>query len=113
MSHGHKFVHPFNYAMLYQNEKGDLRTNWVQSKKIRTNEQAIAHAEKIIDKWRKGDDKSNIKMLSITKEYGDGDNVIFRIENGKAIKPKSEVILDNTVLTVDDLTDLQENEQSK
>lgn len=48
-------------------------------------------------------------MLSITKDYGD----IFRIENGKAIKPKSEVILDNTVLTVDDLTDLQENEQSK
>lgn len=79
------------------------------SKKIRTNEQAIVHAEKIIEKWRKGDDKSNIKMLSITKDYGD----IFRIENGKAIKPKSEVILDNTVLTVDDLTDLQENEQSK
>lgn len=104
-----EFIHPFNYAMVYQNEKGDLRTNWVQSKKIRTNEQAIVHAEKIIEKWRKGDDKSNIKMLSITKDYGD----IFRIENGKAIKPKSEVILDNTVLTVDDLTDLQENEQSK
>lgn len=95
--------------MVYQTEKGDQRTNWVQSKKIRTNEQAIAHAEQIIDKWRMGDDKSNIKMLSITKDYGD----IFRIENGKAIKPKSEVILDNTVLTVDDLTDLQENEQSK
>ena len=104
-----EFIHPFNYAMVYQTEKGDQRTNWVQSKKIRTNEQAIVHAEKIIEKWRKGDDKSNIKMLSITKDYGD----IFRIENGKAIKPKSEVILDNTVLTVDDLTDLQENEQSK
>ena len=104
-----EFIHPFNYAMVYQTEKGDQRTNWVQSKKIRTNEQAIAHAEQIIEKWRKGDDKSNIKMLSITKDYGD----IFRIENGKAIKPKSEVILDNTVLTVDDLTDLQENEQSK
>lgn len=45
--------------------------------------------------------------MSITKEYGE----IFRIENGKAIKPKPEVILDNTVLTVDDLTDLHENEQ--
>ena len=45
-----EFIHPFNYAMVYQNEKGDLRTNWVQSKKIRTNEQAIAHAEQIIHK---------------------------------------------------------------
>ena len=66
-----EFIHPFNYAMVYQTEKGDQRTNWVQSKKIRTNEQAIAHAEQIIEKWRKGDDKSNIKMLSITKDYGD------------------------------------------
>lgn len=29
-----EFIHPFNYAMVYQNEKGDLRTNWVQSKKF-------------------------------------------------------------------------------
>lgn len=108
-----EFIHPFNYAMVYQNEKGDLRTNWVQSKKIRTNEQAIVHAEKIIEKWRKGDDKSNIKMLSITKEYGDGGNVIFKIENGKAIRPEPEVILDNTTLSLDDLSDLQETEQSK
>lgn len=95
--------------MVYQTEKGDQRTNWVQSKKIRTNEQAIAHAEQIIDKWRMGDDKSNIKMLSITKEYGE----IFKIENGKAIRPEPEVILDNTALSLDDLSDLQETEQSK
>ena len=79
------------------------------SNKIRTDEQAIAHAEKMVNSWRNGNDQSQIELLKIVKDYGN----IFRIENGKAIKPKSEVILDNTVLTVDDLTDLQENEQSK
>lgn len=63
----------------------------------------------MVNSWRNGNDQSQIELLKIVKDYGN----IFRIENGKAKMLPQDVIFDNMSLTLDDLSDLDINEQSK
>ena len=104
-----EFSYPFNFNMTFRNSKGEVKTTTIMSNKIRTDEQAIAHAEKMVNSWRNGNDQSQIELLKIVKDYGD----IFRIENGKAKMLPQDVIFDNMSLTLDDLSDLDIDEQSK
>ena len=104
-----EFSHPFDFNMTFRNSKGEVKTTAIMSSKIRTDEQAIAHAEKMVNSWRNGNDQSQIELLKIVKDYGN----IFRIENGKAKMLPQDVIFDNMSLTLDDLSDLDINEQSK
>ena len=104
-----EFSYPFDFNMTFRNSKGEVKTTTIMSNKIRTDEQAIAHAEKMVNSWRNGNDQSQIELLKIVKDYGN----IFRIENGKAKMLPQDVIFDNMSLTLDDLSDLDINEQSK
>lgn len=104
-----EFSYPFDFNMTFRNSKGEVKTTTIMSNKIRTDEQAIAHAEKMVNSWRNGNDQSQIELLKIVKDYGN----IFRIENGKAKMLPQDVIFDNMSLTLADLSDLDINEQSK
>lgn len=97
------------YTMTFMNAKGWPTDMILDSKKLKSPDDAVAHAEKLIETWRGGKEDSRVKLLklsTIVKHQYD-------VSGHKAVKTDGEVIVDNMSLTLDDLSDLQETEQSK
>lgn len=100
------------FTMTYINSKGQVRDNWVTVNKLTSEEAVVEYAEAMIEKWRGGNEDSKIKLLTIETDTGNYPG-LYKIENGQAYNMCAKTLVDNTTLSVDDLSDLNEIEQSK
>lgn len=101
-----EFSQKKQYRMTFENAKGKVKENLINIKKIKTDEQAIEYAEDLIKTWRGDKADSNIKLLKLEATIPN----TYRLVDGKAHVCQSELLIDNTTLTSDDLSDLQETE---
>lgn len=95
--------------MTFENAKGKVKENLINIKKIKTDEQAIEYAEDLIKTWRGDKANSNIKLLKLEATVPN----TYRLADGQAQACQSELLIDNTTLTSDDLADLKETELSQ
>lgn len=101
-----EFSQKKQYRMTFENAKGKVKENLINIKKIKTDEQAIEYAEDLIKTWRGDKADSNIKLLKLEATIPN----TYRLVDGKAHVCQSELLIDNTTLTSDDLSDLKETE---
>lgn len=106
------YSQPVYFTMEYVNSKGQVRDNWVTVNKLTSEEAVVEYAEAMIEKWRGGNEDSKIKLLTIETDTGNYPG-LYKIENGQAYNMCAKTLVDNTTLSVDDLSDLNEIEQSK
>ena len=100
------------YTMTFMNAKGWPTDMILDSKKLKSPDDAVAHAEKLIETWRGGKEDSRVKLLKLSTIIKNQ----YDVSGHKAVKTDGEVIVDNMSLTLDDLNDLndlKETEQSK
>ena len=100
------------YTMMFANSKGTPKNMILNSNKLKSPEDAVAHAEKLIETWRGGKEDSKVKLLKLSTGVIDQ----YDVSGNTAVKINREVIIDNTTLSLDDLNDLndlKETEQSK
>lgn len=100
------------YTMMFANSKGTPKNIILNSNKLKSPEDAVAHVEKLIETWRGGKEDSKVKLLKLSAGVIDQ----YDVSGNKAVKINREVIIDNTTLLLDDLNDLndfKETEQSK
>ena len=97
------------YTMTFMNAKGWPTNMILDSKKLKSPEDAVAHAEKLIETWRGGKEDSRVKLLKLSTIIKNQ----YDVSGHKAVKTDGEVIVDNMSLTLDDLSDLTIDEQSK
>lgn len=100
------------YTMTFMNAKGWPTDMILDSKKLKSPDDAVAHAEKLIETWRGGKEDSRVKLLKLSTGVIDQ----YDVSGNTAVKINREVIIDNTTLSLDDLNDLndlKETEQSK
>lgn len=101
-----EFSQKKQYRMTFENAKGKVKENLINIKKIKTDEQAVEYAEDLIKTWRGDKADSNIKLLKLDATIPN----TYRLVEGQAQACQSESLIDNTTLTSDDLSDLQETE---
>lgn len=101
-----EFSQKKQYRMTFENVKGKVKENLINIKKIKTDEQAIEYAEDLIKTWRGDKADSNIKLLKLEATVPN----TYRLADGQAQACQSELLIDNTTLTSDDLSDLKETE---
>ena len=97
--------------MKYMNSKGQVRDDWITVNRLTSEEAVVEYANNMIEKWR-GKENSKIQLLTIETDTGN-DMGLYKIENGLAYKMESKLLVDNTSLSADDLSDLTLDEQSK
>lgn len=97
------------YTMTFMNAKGWPTDMILDSKKLKSPDDAVAHAEKLIETWRGGKEDSRVKLLKLSTIIKNQ----YDVSGYKAVKTDGEVIVDNMSLTLDDLSDLTVDEQSK
>ena len=101
-----EFSQKKQYRMTFENAKGKIKENLINTKKIKTDEQAIEYAEELIKTWRGDKADSNIKLLKLEATIPN----TYRLVNGEARVCEPETLIDATTLTTNDLADLKETE---
>lgn len=104
-----EFSQKKQYRMTFENAKGKVKENLINIKKIKTDEQAVEYAEDLIKTWRGDKADSNIKLLKLDATIPN----TYRLVEGQAQACQSESLIDNTMLSSDDLADLKETELSQ
>jgi hypothetical protein len=106
------YSQPIYFTMEYMNSKGQVRDDWITVNRLTSEEAVVEYANNMIEKWRGGKENSKIQLLTIETDTGN-DMGLYKIENGLAYKMESKLLVDNTSLSADDLSDLTLDEQSK
>ena len=104
-----EFSQKKQYRMTFENAKGKVKENLINIKRIKTDEQAVEHAEDLIKTWRGDKADSNIKLLKLEATSPN----TYRLVDGEAQACEPELLIDNTMLSSDDLADLKETELSQ